>query len=128
MLNFVFILLIFFEIFFTILCVQKIILCEKKVLELNEKVVLWGKIITEFHHKLNNIITKINKIVSVFTNKKLKQIKKIIQISIDIIQLIILFKSLDFSKGIKKAFNFKNAKKILLAQITRELARKILSC
>lgn len=128
MLNFVFILLIILEIFFTVFCVQKILICEKKVEELNEKVIAWGKIIIEFHQKLNSVIEKINKVVSIFTNKKFIQIKKIIQITIDIVQIIILFRSLDFSKGLKKAFNFKNAKKILLAQITRELARKVLSC
>lgn len=124
MLDFVFTVTIFLEIILTCIIVIKIQQLETKIKKLNEELTLIGKLILEINSKIKDIISKINKVVAIFKNKKLIQISKIIKISIDIIQIIILIRSFNLTKGIK-SINIKTIKKLFLAQITKSLVKKI---
>ena len=126
MLDFVFILLIIFEILFTYICVNKIIELDKKVIELDKKMDEIYKKILEINKTVKDILKKINKVVSIFTNQKFILIRRIIVMTLDVIEIIILIRTLDFSKG-KKFFNAKNLRKILFAKITREFLTKLVT-
>lgn len=125
MLDFVFITLIFFEIILTTLCIIKIINIEKKVKILHEKLILTFNMILAINKQIKTTITKINKVVSFITNKKLIKISQIIRTTVDIIQIILLVRTLNLSKGFK-SINYKNIKKLLLIETSRRILRKIL--
>ncbi len=127
MLDFIFIVTIFLEIILTSLAVLKLLEFEKRVRELNKELFLIKDMILEINTQLKQIIVNINKIVSIFTNKKLVQLSKIIPIIIDSIQIIILIKSLNLSKGLK-SLNFETIKKIFMAQITKTMVQKLFGC
>lgn len=124
MLDFVFILAIFLEIILTALCVKKIVDRIKKITALREKVTLAGNMVLEINKKTKPAIENINKAVSIVTNKNLLKISRILKFTVDIIQIIILFRSLNFSKGIR-SINFKNLKKLLLVETSRRILRNI---
>ena len=125
MLDFVFITLIFFEIILTTLCIIKIIEIEEKVKMIHNKLILTFNMILTINKQIKSTITKINKVVSFITNKKLIKISQIIKITVDIVQIIILVRSLNLSKGLK-SINYKNIKKLLLIETSRRILRKIL--
>ncbi len=125
MLDFVFITLIFFEIILTTLCIIKIIEIEEKVKMIHNKLILTFNMILTINKQIKSTITKINKVVSFITNKKLIKISQIIKITVDIVQIIILIRSLNLSKGLK-SINYKNIKKLLLIETSRRILRKIL--
>jgi len=124
MLNFVCILSICLEIILTIICVQKFIELDKKILSYNDKLIEINSTILEINAKVKKVIAKIRKIINIITNKKIIQVLRIINLSIDIIQIVILIRSLDFSKGLK-SINTKNLKKIALSHISKEFFKKI---
>lgn len=123
MLDFVFILLIILEVILSTIIVLKLIELEKRVVLINEKLTASSKIIFVVNDKIKKTITTINKFVSIVTNKKFIQISKIIRITLNIIEIIILLRSLDLSKGLK-SINYKNIKKLVFAQIVRKMLRK----
>lgn len=123
MLDFVFILLIILEVILSTIIVIKIIALEKYIIALNEQIKVSSKVIFLINNKIKKTITTLNKFVSIITNKKFIQIRKIIRITLNIIEIIILLRSLDLTKGIK-SINYKNIKKVLLAQIVRRIIRK----
>ncbi len=123
MLNFVFILAIILEISLTSFFVLKLIEAQKSVEIWNEKVVFAGKIALQVNTSLNKNIKKINKFVSIFTNKKTLLAIKIIKLSFSIFQMFLFFRTFNFSKGF--LFNLKSAKKLLYAQFTKELIKNI---
>lgn len=125
MLDFVCIFSIFLEVILTTVIINRVIKFEKKVEEINKKLIEAGNVIVVAVKKVTNIVSKINKIASFVTNKKIWQIKRFIILTIDIIQFIILIRSLNFSKGLK-SINYKNLKKLLFAQALRGLIRNIL--
>ncbi len=125
MLDFVCIFSIFLEVILTTVIINRVIKLEKKVEEINKKLIEAGNVIVIAVKKVTNIVSKINKIASFVTNKKIWQIKRFIILTIDIIQFIVLIRSLDFSKGLK-SINYKNLKKLLFAQALRGLIRNIL--
>lgn len=124
MLDFVFIFVIFSEIILTAICIKKITVAEKKCKELNEKVVEAGKLALEINKKLKETVGKVNKVIAIITNKKLITFSRIVKTTVDIIQIIILFRSLDFSKGIK-SINFKNIRKIFLLETSRQILKNL---
>lgn len=126
MLDFICILLIFFEIIFTVFCVKKIIELEIKVNEIHVKMLEGAKKILEINDEIRKIITKINKIIRILTNKKLHQIRRIIMMTLDIIQVTILIRSLNVSKGLK-SIDFKVLKKLLYAKAGQEIIKKVLN-
>ena len=125
MLDFVFITLIFFEIILKTLCVIKITEAEKEVKKLHKKLILTFNLILKINEQIKTTISKINKVVSFITNKKLIKISQIIRTIIDIIQIILLLRSLNLSKGLK-SINYKNIKKLILIETSRRILRKIL--
>lgn len=125
MLDFVCIFSIFLEVILTTVIINRVIKLEKKVEEINKKLIEAGNVIVIAVKKVTNVVSKINKIASFVTNKKIWQIKRFIILTIDIIQFIILIRSLNFSKGLK-SINYKNLKKLLFAQALRGLIRNIL--
>ena len=125
MLDFVFIISIFFAVILTAICVIKIKKITKKCGELNEKLILFGNIAITINKKIKITITKINKVVSFITNKKLIKIGQILRTTIDIVQIIILIRSLNLSKGLK-SINYKNIKKLVLLEASRRMIRKII--
>lgn len=125
MLEFLFIILIFLEIALCYFAIGKILELEKKIIKLNEIVIEKGKFINDAHKKTQKIIKKINFFVSIVTNKKLWQIKKIISVTIDVIQLLIIFRSFNFEKGVK--FNLNNVKKLLLTGLGRQVIKRLIN-
>ena len=125
MLNFVYILAILSEIILCTMCVVQLIKLEKRVLELNEKLFLIQDAVLDVNKKIKDIIIKINKVVSIFKNKKFIAIKRILKITMNTIQVVIFLRSLDFSKGLK-SINYKNIKKILYAEAIRRIIVKTL--
>lgn len=123
MLNFVFILAIFFEILITSFLVVKLIEAQKVVEGYNEKLIFGGKVILELNKSFNKNIKKINKVVAIFSNKNILLAIKIVRMSISIIQVILFIRTINFSKGF--LLNIKTIKKLLLAQVTKELIKKI---
>ena len=119
------ILLIFVEIFTTVFCVKKLLKYETKVDETHVKMLEKAKEILEINDEIQKTIVKINKVIRILSNKKLHQIKNIIMMTLDIIQVVILIKSLNFSKGIK-SINFKTLQKLAYAKIGHQVAKKVL--
>ncbi len=126
MLDFVFILLIILEVILSTIIVLKIIALEKYILLLNKKLTCASKMIFIVNNKIKKTIISLNKFVSIVTNKKFIQISRIIRITLNVIEIVILLRSLDLSKGIK-SINYKNIKKLLLAQVIRKIIRKIIT-
>lgn len=122
MLDFVLILATILEIILCIICVKYLITLEKRVQSLSEEVVVFGSKILEIVIKVKEILKRTNKIVSIFTNKKAIMTYKIIRITIDTIHLIVLFRTLDFSKGLK----FQTIKKIFYSQVVKEFIKKFI--
>lgn len=118
-------LLLFIEIALTVLCVRKILAFELKINEAHVKMLESAKKALEINDEIQNSIKKINKIFKILSNKKLYQIKKLVMMTIDIIQVIILIKSFDFSKGAKK-INYKLLKNIAYARIIQQIFKKFL--
>ncbi len=125
MLDFICVLLIFIEIIFTVFCVKKLCKFEIQVNEIHAKMLDGARKILEINDEIRNIIQKTNKIIKILANKRLHQIRRIIMYTIDIVQVIILIKSLNLQKG-KKALNFKILKNLAYAKIIQQIIKKIL--
>lgn len=123
MLNFVFIIAIIFEILITSFFVTKLIEAQKVVEGYTEKLIFDGKIILELNRSFNKNIKKINKVIAIFSNKNIALAIKIIRMSITIIQVILFIRTVNFSKGFLS--NIKTIKKLLYAQVTKELIKNI---
>ena len=126
MLDFICILLIFFEIIFTVFCVKKLISFEIRVNEIHVAMLEKAKKFFEINDEVRKVVKKLNKFMRIITNKKFHQIRKILMMSLDIIQVIILLKSLNLSKGLK-SINFETLKKVAYARIGQQLIRKFLN-
>ncbi len=125
MLNFIFVILIFLEIFVLYFIIQKLIEFDNKIKKLADIVEQKGKIINEMHLKIQKIIRKINAVVSFLRkiqNSKIWKIMKVISIVISTIELILIIKSFNIKKGVK--FNLKNIKKLLLARLSKVIIKK----
>ena len=83
----------------------------------------YGKKILEINLLLKDAIKKINKVISILTNRRFLSALRIIQFTISVVQIVVLIKSLDFSKGLK-SINFKKIKKVFYTQIFKELFKK----
>ena len=125
MLDFVFILLIFLEIILSAICVVQLIKIEKKVIAYNQNLIILGERVLEVNKIIRDTIKKINKVISIFSNRKFILIRKILRYTLNTIQIILFLKSLNLSKGLK-SINYKTIKKILYAEIARKILVKIL--
>lgn len=117
-------LLIFVEIFLTIFCVKKLQNFEAQVDKIHINMLENAKKILEINDEIRKTLKKINKVMKIITNKRFHQIRRIIMITIDVIQLTILIKSLNLSKGLK-SIDFKVLKNIAYAKIGQEVLKKI---
>ena len=107
MLDFVFILLIFLEIILSAICVVQLIKIEKKVIAYNQNLTILGERVLEVNKIIRDTIKKINKVISIFSNRKFILIRKILRYTLNTIQIILFLKSLNLSKGLK-SINYKN--------------------
>lgn len=129
MLDFVFILCAILEITATIFIVVKISKFEKQINIINENLVLVHGIILEVLKQLRNIISKINKVVRIFQNKKFILAANIIKTTLTIIQVIILIQSIRNSQNLLKnlkGINFKVIKKLLMANAIYKLVKYLM--
>lgn len=117
-------LLIFVEIFLTIFCVKKLQNFEAQVDKIHISMLENAKKILEVNDEIRKTLKKINKVMKIITNKRFHQIRRIIMITIDVIQITILIKSLNLSKGLK-SIDFKVLKNIAYAKIGQEALKKI---
>ena len=118
-------LLIIFEIFFTVFCVKKILSFEKYIDEIHVKMLEGAKRVLEINDEVNKAIKKVNKIIKMISNKRFHQIKRIIMTTVDIVQIVILLKTLNIKKGIKEV-DFKTLKKLALTGFSSGLIKKVL--
>lgn len=118
-------LLIFVEIILTVFCVKKLQFFEAKVDEIHLKMLEGAKKVLEVNDEIQKIIIKTNKIIKIILNKKLHQIKRMIMMIIDIIQVIMLIKSFNLAKGARK-INFKLLKNLAYARVIQQVLRKFL--
>ena len=82
-----------------------------------------AKKILEINDEIQKVVKKINQVIRIITNKRFHQIKKILMISLDIIQVIMLLKSLNLSKGLK-SLDINKLKKVIYARITQQALKK----
>ena len=125
MLDLFFIILIFLEILGLYFAILKIVELDKKIQQMNTTVIEYGKIINEMHTKIQKAIHKINWFVSILTNKKLWQIKKIITVFISIIEVVIVLKSFNFQRGF--GIHIKNVKKLLYTGLSKQFIKRLLN-
>ena len=123
MLDFICILLIFFEIIFTVFCVKKLINYENIVNDWHIKMLETAKKVIEINDEIKSTLSKINRVIKIITNKKFHQTRKFLMLSLDIIQVIMFIKTLNLSKGVK-SINFKLLKKLAATKISQEVLRK----
>ena len=133
MLNFIFTLLIIFlivfEIFATYFLVKYLVALEKKIDEFHLKLIETSQIILEINDEINKILKKINKVVKFIANKRIYQIKNIVLGVINIVQIVLLFKSLKIEKGadkLIKKLDFKVLKKVAIINISQKIIKKFL--
>ena len=126
MLDFVFILTIIFEIILTSIIVSKLTKFEKEVKMLQDEIVLMWSEILEINKKIKDTIHKLNKVVSILTNKKVLTGMRLILIAIDVVQLVSLIRSFRHLKE-RSGFNSLSAlKNLLFTHFTRNIILKFL--
>lgn len=126
MLEFIFIITIILEIVITAFIITKTVKLEKKIKD-TEKTMIEGFLaFLEINNQIKKTVKKLNKIVAIFTSKKIIKIKNIIIFIITSFQIFYLIKSLNLKGGFKQILSFDNIKKILFANLTKELITKLL--
>ena len=118
-------LLIFVEIFLTVFCVKKISLIQARVEEIHLKMIENATKILEINDEIRKTLKKVNKVIRILMNKKFHQIRKILMMTIDIVQVVLLVKSLNLSKGLK-SIDIDLLKKLAYAKVGQQVLRKIL--
>ena len=119
------IILIILEITATFFIVKGLIKIENKVNELHIAMLEKAKQILEINDEIRKVLSKINKVIRILTNKRLHQIKRIVMMSLDIIQMITLIRTFKVSKGLKH-IDYNLLKKLAYARVTQQVLRKIL--
>ncbi len=125
MLVFAHIVLIILEIIVAFFIIKGLIKLENKVDEIHITMLEKAKQILEINDEIRKVLSKINKVMRILTNKKLYQIKKIVMMSLDIIQLITLIKTLKLSKGLK-SIDYNLLKKLAYARVGQQFLKKVL--
>ena len=118
-------LLIFVEIFLTVFCVKKIQVFQAQVEEFHIKMLNSATKILEINDEIRKSLKKINKVIRILMNKKFHQIRKILMMVLDVVQVILLLKSLNLSKGLK-SIDVGLLKKLAYAKASQQVLRKIL--
>ena len=117
-------------------CARELVLTEKEIdflkddycslLKENYDFIDKARKILEINDEIKSTIKKINKVLRILSNKRIHQIKHFILFTFDIIQAILLLKSLKLSKE-AKSIDFKMLRYIAYAKIGQEILRKILA-
>jgi len=123
MLNFVFILLIIFEIILTYILVKYIIKLEKKVENYHRTLMLYSVLILEINEKVKSTLKSLNKVVSILTSKKIALLKTVIHYLILAFQVFYLIRSL---KSGKNLFKIKTMKKLLYPYFIKNLIKYLI--
>ena len=125
MLEFCFLILTITEICLTIFIVAKIIDFEKKVNEVHRIFLVKATEFLILNDKILETVKKLNKVLKFISNKKFYQTISIIKTVFNTVQIILLIRSFDFSKG-RKLLNYKNFKRLLFSEVARRFARKMI--
>ena len=125
MLAFIFLILTIAEIFLTIQIVKFLKNAQKRVETCHEKFILVSTEILMINDKIKDTIKKTNKVLKFVTNKRFFQTVAVLKTVFNTVQIILLIRSLDFSKN-KGLLNYKNVKKLLLSEIIRRFIRKVI--
>jgi len=123
MYDFVFIFLIFLEVYLTVFLIKKISVFEKRICALEISLQDASKPAIDKIRQIRKAAKNFNKVFYLLTNKKFIRIKQILTIFIETIQIIILFKSLNFKHGLK--FNSAALKGLLYTQAFKKIFEKI---
>lgn len=118
-------LLIIIEIIVTIICVKKLCASIDYVDCIHVKMLNNARKILEFNDELKKTLKKINKVVRILTNKRLLQTKRMIMMLMDIIQVILLFKSMNLQKG-SKSIDINLLKNVAYTRIIQQILKKLL--
>ena len=116
------IILIIFEIVLTCFVVVKLEQSRLKVEAINEKLSCVASSTLVICTKVKEYVLKVNKFVSIITSKKIQRIHTVLKYALNIAEIAILIRTMDFSKGI----NYKNIKKLLYTEVSKKLIFKIL--
>lgn len=120
------IILIIFEIALTSFAVIKLNRSIEKVEAINKKLSFAANSTLVICNKVKEYVFKVNKFVSIITSKKIQRIHTVIKYALNIAEIVILIRTMDFSKGIK-SLNYKNIKKLLLANVSKKLIFRIMN-
>ena len=113
-------------IFITLPSVQALIKLEVKVNELNATMLNKAREMLEINDQVQTTLKKVNKVLRILSDKRIHQIKNMVFMTMDIVQAVMLLRSLKVAKG-KKKIDFPLLRKIAYARIAQEILRKLLS-
>lgn len=74
----------------------------KKVIQINSEIVLLGKVVKIGMHDFRKLIAKFNKVAAVIVRVKKFNIKRILLIGVDIVNIVLLFKTFKTFRGLSK--------------------------
>lgn len=74
----------------------------KKVIQINSEIVLLGKVVKIGMHDFRKLIVKFNKVAAVIVRVKKFNIKRILLIGVDIVNIVLLFKTFKTFRGLSK--------------------------
>ena len=80
----------------------------------------------EINDQVQTTLKKVNKVLRILSDKRIHQIKSMVFMTMDIVQAVMLLRSLKVAKG-KKKIDFPLLRKIAYARIAQEILRKLLS-
>ena len=113
-------------IFITLPSVQALIKLEVKVNELNATMLNKAREMLEINDQVQTTLKKVNKVLRILSDKRIHQIKSMVFMTMDIVQAVMLLRSLKATKD-KKKIDFPLLRKIAYARIAQEILRKLLS-
>ena len=113
-------------IFITLPSVQALIKLEVKVNELNATMLNKAREMLEINDQVQTTLKKVNKVLRILSDKRIHQIKNMVFMTVDIVQAVMLLRSLKVTKD-KKKIDFPLLRKIAYARIAQEILRKLLS-
>ena len=100
----------------------------KKVIQINSQIVLLGKVVKIGMHDFRKLIVKFNKVAAIIVKIKKYNIKRILLVGLDIINIVVLFKTFKKFRGLgkfqflKKLFSYSLVKgffKLALDNLTK---------
>ncbi len=118
MINFICIVAIIVEICVTVFTVIKLVEYNKKVILLSDQILTTGALVIDINNQTNSVIKKINKIVSIITDRKLWLFVTIVKKLIGFVQIFVLIRTIGFNKGFR--INFRSIKKLICMELFKK--------